>query len=152
MKKTTILRLLSVALCVVLIAAMALCITACNDNTTNSVSSGVTDTSGGTAEVKKLGQGDTQFEFSVTHKDGTQVLFEISTNETTVGAALLNTGVIAGDVEDYGLYVKTVDGETLDFNTDGMYWAFYINGEYAMSGVDTTNIIAGDSYSFKAEK
>lgn len=50
---------------------------------------------------------------------------------TTVGKALLDQGVIAGEDSSYGLYVKTVNGTTLDYDTDGMYWAFYINGEYA---------------------
>ena len=45
MKKTRILKLLSVSVCIVLIAAMALMITACNDNTTTDpVSSGQTET------------------------------------------------------------------------------------------------------------
>ena len=37
-------------------------------------------------------------------------------------------------------------------NTVGMYWALYINDEYAQSGVDTVEIKEGDSYSFKMEK
>lgn len=41
---------------------------------------------------------------------------------------------------------------TLDYDTDGAYWAFYINGEYAMTGVDATSIEAGASYTLKAEK
>ncbi|MBQ2923597.1 MAG: DUF4430 domain-containing protein, partial [Tyzzerella sp.] len=52
----------------------------------------------------------------------------------------------------YGLYVKTVNGTTLDYDKDGMYWSFYINGDYAMTGVDVTEIKAGEKYSFKAEK
>ena len=61
-------------------------------------------------------------------------------------------GVIAGDMGDYGLYVKTVDGETLDYDTDAMYWAFYENGAYASKGVDQTDIIADVKYEFRAEK
>ena len=47
---------------------------------------------------------------------------------------------------------QTVDGETLDYDTDGKYWAFYENGEYGMTGVDLTEIKEGVSYAFKAEK
>ena len=50
------------------------------------------------------------------------------------------------------MYVKTVDGILADYETTGTYWAFYINGEYAMSGVDTTAIEAGASYEMKVEK
>ena len=49
------------------------------------------------------------------------------------------------------IYVKTVNGVTLDYDKDGKYWAFYVNGEYAQTGVDSTDITAGAEYSFKAE-
>ena len=65
---------------------------------------------------------------------------------------LLKLGVIAGEDSDYGLYVKTVNGETADYDKDGAYWAFYVNGEYAMSGVDYTAPEAGTTYGFHVEK
>ena len=48
--------------------------------------------------------------------------------------------------------MKTVNGVTADYDKDGTYWAFYINGEYAMSGVDTTAVEEGATYAFKVEK
>jgi len=69
-----------------------------------------------------------------------------------LGAALSELGLIDGEEGEYGLYVKTVNGKTADYDTDGMYWALYINDEYAQSGVDTVEIKEGDSYSFKMEK
>ena len=69
----------------------------------------------------------------------------------TVGAALLSLGLIAGEDSDYGLYVKTVNGVTVDYDADGKYWAFYVDGEYAATGVDSTDITAGATYTFKAE-
>ena len=33
-----------------------------------------------------------------------------------------------------------------------MYWAFYINGEYAATGADMTGIDSGVQYTFAAEK
>ena len=39
----------------------------------------------------------------------------------------------------------------LDYETDKMYWVFYVNGEYAMTGVDTTPITEGTAYLLKAE-
>ena len=151
MKKTTFLKLLSLTFCIVLIAAMAL-MTGCNDNQTpDTVSSGVADTVSKT-EVKSIGEGDTQFDFTVIDKDGAETKFKVSTDKTTVGEALIDAKLIAGEDSEYGLYVKTVNGITLDYDADGMYWAFYVNGEYAMSGVDTTEINPGESYTFKAEK
>lgn len=98
-----------------------------------------------------IGKGDTSFEFTVVNTAGEEVTFEVKTDKETVGEALLDNGVIAGEDGQYGLYVKTVNGETVDYDKDGKYWAFYINDEYGMTGVDTTEIIEGDSYAFKAE-
>ncbi len=142
MRKTQFKKMLSALLCIVLIAAMALCAAGCNDNTTsNPVSSGVTETQ----------KAEKSFTFVVVDTDGKETSFEISTSKTTVGDALLEEGLIAGEDGQYGLYVKTVNGITLDFDTDGKYWAFYVNDQYATSGVDTTEIVAGETYSFKAE-
>ena len=35
---------------------------------------------------------------------------------------------------------------------DRTYWAFYVNGEYASTGVDSTPVNEGDTYEFKVEK
>lgn len=59
---------------------------------------------------------------------------------------LLAEGLIAGDESDYGLYVTSVNGITADWATENAYWAFYINGEYAQTGVDSTEIVAGTTY------
>ena len=98
-----------------------------------------------------IGEGSKSFEFTVVNMAGEEATFEVKTDEDTVGAALLENNMIAGEDGDYGLYVKTVNGETVDYDKDGKYWAFYINGEYGMTGVDATDIVEGDSYAFKAE-
>ena len=151
MKKTQIKNLLSFLVCIVLIAAMALFASGCNDNTaTNEVSSGVTQSSD--TQVTELGEGETEFEFTVAYADGKETKFNISTNKKTVGEALLEQELIEGEDGPYGLYVKTVNGETHDYDVDGTYWSFYVNGEYATSGVDTTEIESGARYMFKVEK
>ena len=49
------------------------------------------------------------------------------------------------------MYIKSVLGQVLDYDTDKMYWAFYVGGEYAMTGVSGTNIEAGVTYRLVAE-
>ena len=148
MQKTQMKKLLSLILCMVLIAAMALFAAGCSDKTTQAeVTAAASFESGST-----LGEGATSFTFTVTDIDGNESTFEIKTDKTTVGEALLDAGIIAGEDGDYGLYVKTVNGITADYDVDGTYWAFYIDGEYAMSGVDTTDVTPGATYSFKVEK
>ena len=80
------------------------------------------------------------------------VTFTVKTDKDTVGAALLEHDLIAGEESQYGLYVKTVNGMTADYDVDGSYWAFYINGEYAMTGVDGTAIDEGATYKLERTK
>ena len=75
------------------------------------------------------------------------VKFTIHTDKDTVGAALMEHGLIAGEEGAYGLYVKVVNGITADYDVDQSYWSFYINGEYAMTGVDATTIDESAVYS-----
>lgn len=85
---------------------------------------------------KTYGEGATSFTFVVTDKDKDTVTVTVNTDEQTVGAALVALNLVSGSTSEYGLMVDTVNGITLDYNKDGMYWSFYINGEYAMTGVD----------------
>lgn len=155
MKNTQLKKLLSLAISIVLIAAMALTAVGCGNKDTNtpdpvsSSSAPVSETP--ITEVKTVGEGATVFDFTVVDTNGNETKFAVKTDKTTVGEALLDAGLIAGEDSAYGLYVKTVNGTTLDYDTDGKYWAFYVNGEYASSGVDSTNIEAGSTYTFKAE-
>lgn len=141
----------------VLIVAAALFTNGCNGSAGDTVSSGagneaVSGVGTGTDTGENvLGEGSTKFTFSVTDQDGNETEFEIHTDKETVGEALLELGLIEGDEGEYGLYVKTVNGITADYDKDGVYWAFYVNGEYAVSGVDSTAVTEGDTYSFKVE-
>ena len=83
---------------------------------------------------------------------GESVTFTIKTDKKTVGEALMEHDLLAGDEGDYGLYVKKVNGITADYDKDQTYWAFYIDGEYAMTGVDTTNVSEGTVYTLERKK
>ncbi len=80
------------------------------------------------------------------------VTFTIKTDKTTVGEALMEHGLIDGDQGAYGLYVKEVNGMVADHDVDQTYWAFYINGEYGMTGVDMTEINEADVYQLELAK
>lgn len=120
-------------------------------------SAGTGDTEQPSAEQPKsqdnvLGEGKTKINFVVVDKEGNETVFEIHTDKETVGDALLEHGLIAGDESEYGLYVKEVNGITADYDVDKTYWAFYINGEYATTGVDSKPIKEGETYTLKIEK
>ena len=148
MKKTSIKKILSLLLCFVLIAVTALLATGCGAEKpeTPPVSTDEVE-----AKPVKMGQGEKQFFFKATDPLGVVSVFEISTNKATVGEALIELNLISGELGPYGLYVKTVNGITVDYDKDGKYWAFYVNGEYASQGVDLTEIEADTIYEFKAE-
>lgn len=99
-------------------------------------------------ETLRLGEGEKEFPFSITFSDGSTARYSISTDEKTVGEALQGLGLIDGEEGPYGLYVTTVGGETVKYEDGGHFWSFYINGEYASTGVDVTEIEKGASYAF----
>ena len=159
-------KLLSLILSTMLIVAMAFSMTACGGNNQEKPNTEGQSQVGGTEQDSQLGnaesdtqqsgnilgKGQTVFNFVVVDKDGNETKFEIHTDKPTVGEALLEIKLIEGEDGPYGLYVKTVNGITADYDIDQTYWAFYINGEMAMTGVDATNVEAGATYSFKVEK
>ncbi len=150
MKMTSFGKKLSFIVCIVLIAAMALVTTGCNDNKNDIEEiSSVIATS--LSEDNVIGKGETSFNLTVTDADGNETEFTVNTDKKTVGDALIELDFISGDEGQYGLYVKTVNGITVDYDKDGKYWAFYVDGEYAMAGVDTTEIDENVTYAFKVE-
>lgn len=131
----------------VLIAAVALCLSSCG-KTDKDKTSNKTDMS----KAQTVGEGKTSFDFAVTKADGSKKTFVVKTDEDNVGDALKTAGLIKGEDGEYGLTVTTVDGETHDFNKDKYYWAFYIDGEYAMTGVSETKISSGKLFELRATK
>lgn len=98
-----------------------------------------------------IGEGAVCFPFSYRDLEGEEICYEVHTDGEFVGEALLQLGLIEGEEGPYGLYVHAVNGICHRWEQDGHYWAFYVNGEYAMSGVSTTPIRAGEAYAFIAE-
>lgn len=150
MKMTNFKKILSLLICFVLIAAIALITIGCNDIKTPNGEN--PSSQSGQVEKTIKGTGATVFDFTVTDKEGKETAFEIHTDKKTVGEALLELDLIAGEDGPYGLYVKTVNGVTVDFDTDGKYWAFYENGNYAVKGVEKTDIVTNVKYEFRAQK
>ena len=136
MKKNVV----SYLLCMVLVVAMALSMTAC----------GETAPAGG--EDAEITEGQAAYTFVVVDAEGNEETMNLTSDKATVGEALLAEGLIEGEESEYGLYVKTVNGITADYDADQSYWAFYVNGEYAETGVDTTELVDGSTYMFKIEK
>lgn len=83
----------------------------------------------------------------VTHSDGAVKTFEIQTDAEFLRQALEQENLVAGTESEYGLYVLTVDGETV--NEDNQeWWGYTKSGEYVEYGVDSCPIADGDHYEF----
>ncbi len=161
-KQKKITKFLSAVLCFVLIAVTALSLTACGQTEMPEISGAEATAAQSSAETLSpyaivdlgtfsVGDGELLFTLKVNALSSIKT-YIVHTDKTTVGEALLELGLISGEEGEYGLYVKSVDGITADFDTDGHVWAFYINGEYAMTGVDQTDIVDGAVYEFKKAK
>lgn len=138
-------RILSAALCIALMLALAACSVGAPETTAPAGFTPVTD-------GQSVGSGAVSFPLEIVDKDGNSIKITVSTDKETVGEALLELCIVEGDMGDYGLYIKSVNGIVADYDVDATYWAFYINGEYAMTGVDQTPIAEGESYQLKVEK
>jgi len=92
------------------------------------------------------------FKVVVTDLDGNETSFEYTSAAASVGEALVAEGLIEGHETQYGLYIDTVNGITADWDNDQTYWAFYINGEYAATGIDATEIVADTTYDLTLTK
>lgn len=170
MKMTNKTRILSLILVFALVTVIALFASGCADkkadatpnNTVTDTAETVADNSETTEkttaetpsaeEVTKLGEGKKTINFTVKDADRKETTFEIKSDKATVGEALTEAGLISGTQSEYGLMVDTVMGIKADYNTDKAYWAFYIGGEYAQTGVDSTELVDGEYYMFEYTK
>lgn len=146
MKKT--IKLLSVLLCILFALSLCSCSKEATKNdekqittttTTQTTSSPSLWDDATYKENQEFGEGDTKVTVEVKIEDKS-VDFVINTDEKMLGDALLEHKLVEGEEGQYGLYIKKVNGVLADYDTDGAYWAFYIDGEYATTGVDSTEI------------
>ena len=144
MKNNSIKKLLALVLAFVLTAAAALsgCSTTPAETTAPPAE---------TQPVTEVGEGAANFELTIVDKDGVTHLYRVHTNVGMMGEALTEVDLIDGEQGPYGMYIKSVLGQVLDYETDGMYWSFYVNGEYAQTGVDQIPVEHDGKYMLKAE-
>ena len=83
----------------------------------------------------------------VTHKDGSVKTFVIKTDAEYLRGAMEQESLLLGNESEYGLYVLTVDGETVD-EANQEWWGYTKSGEMVNYGVDSCPIMDGDHYEF----
>ena len=92
------------------------------------------------------------FTVIVTDLEGNETTFEYNSSAASVGEALVAEGLVVGHEASYGLYIDAVNDIAADWDNDQTYWAFYINGEYATTGIGDTPINADTTYGLTLTK
>jgi len=129
MKSTKKLSFLQYFTLFLLVAAVAVILPSCGDK----------DKDEGNAQTVTI-------TVEVVGPDGTSNEHVITTSASTLAEAITSEGIVTGEDGEYGLYIKTADGITADYDTDGAYWGLYKNGEYLMTGASATPIADGEHY------
>ena len=93
-------------------------------------------------------EGSKAITIEVTGKSGEMKEYQVRTDAEYLRQAMEETEglTFSGAESEYGLMVDTVNGDLADYNADGAYWGFYVNGEYCNYGIDTQPVEDGDVF------
>ena len=127
-KEKTSVRFLRIIICLLTVAVVISALTSC-----------VSDT-------KKVSEGKKTITVTVVDDKGESSVYHIETESEYLRGAIEEKLGLEGEESEYGLYVKTVNGITADFDENGAYWSFSQNGEMMMTGVDSTPVSDGDTF------
>lgn len=90
--------------------------------------------------------GSKQITVTVVHKDGSEKQFTIETDAEYLDEALLGEDLITGEMSEYGLIIRAVDGEEADWDTDQGWWQIFEGEEAATLGASSIVLRDGDSF------
>lgn len=98
--------------------------------------------------VPKATVGDKKITVEVVDDRQESKTYTVQTDAEYLRKALEETEglTIEGTESEYGLMVMTVNGVTADYNTNGAYWAFYVDGDYCNYSVDQQPLENGQAY------
>lgn len=151
MKNKILHSILSVLLVIVVVAAAAFAFASCEandvkttDNEQNVADDTAADDTADSGEDEKVGA--KTITVDVIDDKGETTTFTINTDAEFLSEALLDEKLIEGEDGPYGIYIKVVNGITADYDQNGAYWSLSKDGEYLMTGADTTPIADGEHY------
>ena len=100
---------------------------------------------------KSFGKGEKTIEVEVIAEEQS-ITFTISTDKDNLADAMLEHGLVEGDEDQFGLYIKKVNGITADYNVDKTFWSLSKDGVSLMVGASGQKITDGDHYEFTKKK
>lgn len=130
--KTNQNKVLSLVLALMMLFSMA----ACNNANTDE---------GKTTKQPQTSQFAKTITVEVVKADKTKKSFTINTDEDFLRGALEQEKLVSGTESEYGLFIKTVDGYTVD-DSKQEWWCITKGGETVNTGVDSTPIADADSF------
>lgn len=90
-------------------------------------------------------QGAKTITVDVIHKDTTQKTFEYHTDREYLGEVLTDEGLVSGEEGAFGIFITTVDGETIN-DANQEWWCITKNNETLNTSADQTPIADGEKY------
>ena len=90
-------------------------------------------------------EGGKDLTIKVIHKDKSEKVFEVSTDEEYLGPVLVAKEIVVDNQSAYGLYILTADGETVN-EANQEWWCVTKGGESLMTGADETPVADGDTF------
>ena len=89
--------------------------------------------------------GEKEINIIVTHADKTENTFTDQTDAEYLVDVLLENKLVDGEMGSYGLFITTVDNETVD-ESKQQWWCITKGGEQVNSGADALPISDGDQF------
>lgn len=90
-------------------------------------------------------EGSKEITVKVVDTDGTENELVYKTDAEYLGQVLLDNKLIEGEQQEFGFFIKSVDGKTAD-DAKQQWWCITKNGEQVVTSVDTTPIQDGEQY------
>lgn len=90
-------------------------------------------------------KGEKEVNVVVVHGDETEKTFRYHTDAEYLVEVLKENELVSGEEGEYGLFIKTVDGETAD-ESKQQWWCITKGGEQVNTSADQTPIADGEQF------
>lgn len=92
--------------------------------------------------------GSKEITIEVVGKEQESVVYELKTDAEYLRGAMDEAEGLSysGTEGPYGIMIDTVNGLRADYNLDGAYWYFYVNGADCNCGIDKQPVMDGDAF------
>ena len=96
-------------------------------------------------------EGSKSITIDVVNDKQERTTYELHTNAEYLREAMEEAEglTFSGTEGEYGMMVDTVNGLKADYNENGAYWGFYVNGDYCNYGIESQPVLDGDAFSIE---